>query len=112
MTEGPAVIASGCNSYLVTTAYVRIAVDIVEQDIEDRKSIEEMVQITANKKAEKIFKKMRGEPYQEILAFPETGKNLLLKSKSYKLSVSVGLSLSCMCSVVCALDTGADVGLM
>lgn len=43
---------------------------------------EEEIQMTTNKKAENTFKKLSVRPYQEILAWPETGKISLLKKQN------------------------------
>lgn len=57
---------------------------------EVRKVVEKKTQITAENRHQKNPKKPY-EPYQDILAFPNTGRVSLFKRMKYKVFVSIGL---------------------
>lgn len=57
--------------------------------------IKENTQITDETADRKTLKKL-DKQYEDILAFPETGKVLLFKNENYKVSVKRRLSSLCM----------------
>lgn len=62
----------------------------MENRLKFGKVIEEGTQ-TAAENQEQNTSKRPNKPHQDFLAFSETGKILLFKSRTYKVSVSIGL---------------------
>lgn len=93
--------ACGCNNYSTSAATVPISAKNKIQYIEEAKARKKIkgvvqypaknevknqkaVQVSAWKTGKKTIRAPLDEPYQDIPAFPETGKALLFKNKGYK----------------------------
>lgn len=95
MTEDPGVVACACNKHPISPTAVPISANIKMQNIEAVKAEEEKeMQTTAEKNSKKSNMTPPDKPYQDILAFHETGKISLFKSENYKVSVSIGTNSS------------------
>lgn len=85
--------------------------ELTQEPVEYRASAGKTTQQTVETSTKKIVKEP-GEPYEDILPFPDTGVLSLFRNKSYEVSVSSGLESAQMNQIVFVFDSGTGANLI